>query len=78
MRFGGVAIRERGRKMEQIELVFENVGVRKRATFPCTEAEYRAIRKALLLKDNYAYVRETIKPKEFGFKRCWVQSGFKQ
>lgn len=54
--------------MEQIELVLENVGVRKRATFPCTEAEYRAIRKALLLKDNYAYVRETIKPKEFGFK----------
>lgn len=54
--------------MEQIELVLENAGVRKRATFPCTEAEYRAICKELFLKDNYAFVRETITPKAFGFK----------
>ena len=54
--------------MEQIELVLENAGVRKRAIFPCTESEYRAICKELLLKDNYAFVREAIMPKAFGFK----------
>ncbi|MGN1053483.1 MAG: antirestriction protein ArdA [Candidatus Scatosoma sp.] len=54
--------------MEQIELVLENAGVSKRAMFPCTEAEYRAICKELFLKDNYAFVRETITPKAFGFK----------
>lgn len=55
--------------MEQIELVLENAGVRKRATFPCTEAEYRAICKELFLKDNYAFVRDVVEPKALVLKK---------
>ena len=54
--------------MKQIELVLQNDGARRNVIFPCTEAEYRAICKELFLKDNYAFVRETITPKAFGFK----------
>ena len=55
--------------MEQIELVLENAGVRKRATFPCTESEYQEICKELALKDNYAFVIDVVEPKELALKK---------
>ena len=54
--------------MNQIEFVLQNNGVSKSVVFPCMEAEYQATCKALSLKDNYAFVRAVVKPKEFEFR----------
>ena len=54
--------------MKQIELVLQNDGVKRNVIFPCTEAEYQSTCKELELKDNYAFVRDVVEPKAFGFK----------
>ena len=54
--------------MKQIELVLQNNGVSRNVVFPCTEAEYLAMCRDLALKDNYAFVRDVIKPKELAIK----------
>ena len=55
--------------MKQIELVLQNDGVKRNVIFPCTEAEYQAVRKELALKDNYAFVRDVVEPKALALKK---------
>ena len=55
--------------MKQIELVLQNDGVKRTIIFPCTEAEYQAVRKELALKDNYAFVIDVIEPKALALKK---------
>ena len=55
--------------MKQIELVLQNDGMKRTVIFPCTESEYQATCKELALKDNYAFVKAVVKPKEFEFKK---------
>ena len=55
--------------MKQIELVLQNDGVKRTIIFPCTEAEYQAVRKELALKDNYAFVIDVIEPKALVLKK---------
>ena len=55
--------------MKQIELVLQNDGVKRTIIFPCTEAEYQAVRKELALKDNYAFVRDVVEPKALALKK---------
>ena len=55
--------------MKQIELVLQNGGVKRNVIFPCTEAEYQAVRKELELKDNYAFVRDVVEPKALALKK---------
>ena len=54
--------------MKQIEFVLQNDGERRTVIFPCTETEYQAMCRDLSLKDNYAFVRDVIKPKELAIK----------
>ena len=55
--------------MKQIELVLQNDGVKRNVIFPCSESEYQAVRKELALKDNYAFVRDVVEPKELALKK---------
>ena len=55
--------------MKQIELVLQNDGVKRNVIFPCSEAEYQAVRKELALKDNYAFVRDVVEPKALALKK---------
>lgn len=55
--------------MKQIELVLQNDGVKRNVIFPCTEAQYQAVRKELALKDNYAFVIDVIEPKALALKK---------
>ena len=55
--------------MKQIELVLQNDEVKRNVIFPCTEAEYQAVRKELELKDNYAFVRDVVEPKALALKK---------
>ena len=55
--------------MKQIELVLQNGGVKRNVIFPCTEAEYQAVRKELVLKDNYAFVRDVVELKALALKK---------
>ncbi len=55
--------------MKQIEFVLQNDGVKRNVIFPCTEAEYQAVCKELALKDNYAFVRDVVKPKALALKK---------
>ena len=54
--------------MNQIEFVLQSNGVRRNVIFPCSEVEYQSVCRELSLKDNYAFVRAVVKPKEFEFK----------
>ena len=55
--------------MKQIELVLQNDGVKRNVIFPCTESEYQTTCKELELKDNYAFVRDVVKPKALALKK---------
>lgn len=55
--------------MKQIEFVLQNDGVKRNVIFPCTEAEYQAVCKELVLKDNYAFVRDVVEPKALALKK---------
>lgn len=55
--------------MKQIELVLQNDEVKRNVIFPCSEAEYQAVRKELALKDNYAFVIDVIEPKVLALKK---------
>ena len=55
--------------MIQIELLLQNKGRNINVKFPCTESEYQAVCKELVLKDNYAFVRDVVEPKALAFKK---------